>query len=117
METKGTPPCPRSGHSLTVVGPKTVLFGGCGRKDKAPAASAFSDVFTADVSQPEYITWREEHVTGPVPPPRTRHSAVAIDKKRLLIFGGLDHRTRYSDLWVLDTSTWKWSQPKARREE
>ena len=51
MEAKGTPPCPRSGHTLTVVGAKTVLFGGCGRKDKAKDAASFNDVYTADVSQ------------------------------------------------------------------
>ena len=41
---------------------------------------------------------------------------MALDKKRLLIFGGIDHRKRFNDLWVLDVSTWKWSQPAVTGE-
>ena len=39
--------------------------------------------------------------------------AVELDSHRLLIFGGIDKRTRYDDLWVFDCSTKSWSQVKA----
>jgi hypothetical protein len=34
---QGEAPCPRSGHSFTVLGERFILFGGCGRKDGASA--------------------------------------------------------------------------------
>lgn len=45
----------------------------------------------------------------------TERSFVAqIDKKRFLIYGGLNGRTRYTDLWIFDIQTKTWEQPKAR---
>ncbi len=38
----GQAPCPRSGHSLTVVGGRFFLFGGCGRADGVCAATTTS---------------------------------------------------------------------------
>ena len=47
---------------------------------------------------------------GPVPPPRARHTAVAIDDKRLLVFGGIDMKRRYNDTWVLNIKTGGWEE-------
>lgn len=33
-----------------------------------------------------------------------------LDDKRLLVFGGLDKRTRYNDAWVFSTDTKEWAQ-------
>ena len=33
-----------------------------------------------------------------------------LDGQRLLVFAGINHRTRYNDLWVLDVPTQQWTQ-------
>lgn len=38
-----------------------------------------------------------------------------IDKRKFLIYGGLNGRTRYSDLWIFDIHTKTWEQPKVNR--
>ncbi len=35
-----------------------------------------------------------------------------LDQKRLLIFGGINRRIRYDDVWVLNVADKKWEQPK-----
>ncbi|DBA86689.1 TPA: Dynein alpha chain, flagellar outer arm [Trebouxia sp. C0004] len=35
-----------------------------------------------------------------------------LDQKRLLIFGGINRRVRYNDVWVLNVADKKWEQPK-----
>lgn len=106
-------PAPRSGHTFTTLagGETHVLFGGSGQgSGSAKGASALSDVHICRVAPADgAVTWAPLAVEGPAPPPRARHSAVALDAKRLLIFGGLDQKTRYNDCWVLDASTRRWS--------
>ena len=34
-----------------------------------------------------------------------------LDQKRLLIFGGINRRTRYDDVWLLNVADKKWEQP------
>lgn len=34
-----------------------------------------------------------------------------LDQKHLLIFGGINRRTRYDDVWVLNVADKKWEQP------
>lgn len=47
-------------------------------------------------------------------PPRWRHSATAISKSQLLVFGGFHtSATRLNDVWLFDTATRSWSQPVA----
>jgi dynein heavy chain len=37
-----------------------------------------------------------------------------VDDKRLLVFGGLDKRTRFNDVWVLQTDSKEWLQLPAQ---
>ncbi|KAK9817742.1 hypothetical protein WJX72_001478 [[Myrmecia] bisecta] len=103
----GAVPAARSGHTFTTVGGRHLLFGGCGRQDGK--AQSFNDLHTCDVSNADEYKWAAVQATNP-PPPRARHTTVALDSNRLLIFGGIDHRTRYNDLWVLDVAEKRWSQ-------
>ncbi|KAK9867723.1 hypothetical protein WJX84_004647 [Apatococcus fuscideae] len=103
----GTAPEPRSGHSFTTVGGKHILFGGCGRK--GGKAQALNDLWVCDASSFEELKWASIAAEGG-PPPRSRHTATALDGQRLLVFAGINHRTRYNDLWVLDVPTQQWTQ-------
>lgn len=51
--------------------------------------------------------WNELKATGAgddavTPLPRSHHTAVAISNNRLLVFGGINTRTRYNDVWILE---------------
>lgn len=63
-----------------------------------------------DLSDSERLAWQEFPCGGEKPPPRSKHTAVAISASELLIFGGLHQRTRYNDVWILDVEAKKWSK-------
>eukprot|EP00899_Mesostigma_viride_P003607 jgi/Mesvir1/13247/Mv18980-RA.1 len=105
----GTAPAPRSGHSLNVVGQKAYLFGGCGRADGKP--QAFNDLYEMDLSVQENPQWVRSNASGEGPCPRSRHTATVIDKKDIVIFGGLDQRVRFNDVYILSTATNTWVKP------
>lgn len=56
-QLKGTSPCARSGHALSVVGLKAYMFGGCGRQDGASGPSTLGDLHVLDISNPDMLTW------------------------------------------------------------
>ena len=35
---------------------------------------------------------------------------MALDDKHLLVFGGIDNKTRYDDTWLLNIKTGSWQQ-------
>jgi len=47
----GEPPCPRSGHSFSVVGRRAFLFGGCGEMNGN--AAALNDLYQLEMSSCE----------------------------------------------------------------
>jgi N-acetylneuraminic acid mutarotase len=50
--------------------------------------------------------------SAPVPPPRWRHTATAISKTQLLVFGGFHTGSvRLNDVWVFDLNTKTWVSP------
>ncbi|CAD7704939.1 unnamed protein product [Ostreobium quekettii] len=104
----GELPAARAGHSFTCVGGRNLLFGGYGRKNGK--AQAFNDLYELDTSNEEGYGWREVSASS-VPEPRARHAAIVIDSNRFLIFGGINKRQRYNDVWVFDWKTKAWSQP------
>ena len=108
-QLKGTSPCARSGHSLSVVGLKAYMFGGCGRQDGASGPSTLGDLHVLDISNPDLLTWSQAEATSTVPPARSRHTAsVWASAKKIVLFGGLDRKTRFADLWTYDTSARAW---------
>ncbi|XP_076834239.1 uncharacterized protein LOC143480428 isoform X2 [Brachyhypopomus gauderio] len=52
---------------------------------------------------------------GPVPPSSQGHSAAFDpDRKVVYVYGGLREGQRYSDIYMLDTLTWKWKVINAK---
>jgi dynein heavy chain len=103
-------PSPRSGHTLTTLagGETHVLFGGAGR-GAGSKASYLCDAHIARVTPANGgVTWQALATTGDAPPPRARHTAVALDERRLLVWGGTDQKQQFNDCWVLDVQTASW---------
>ena len=111
------PPSARSGHSATLVGGYVVVFGGTqGKHFRADTvvldARALSDVKRARWFRPTPAA------TGGLGP-RAFHSAVAVGTD-LYVLCGRTGREQHGDVWVLDTTTWRWSAladrfPSAKR--
>ena len=74
-------------------------------------AQSFNDLYEFEPGEDE-SKWTTV-VTTNAPPPRARHVSFAIDENNMLIFGGVDKRNRFSDLWVYNCPTKTWSLVEA----
>ncbi|GBP33288.1 Host cell factor 1 [Eumeta japonica] len=116
----GLPPCPRLGHSFTLLNGKVYLFGGLANESDDPKNNIpryLNDLYTLELSPNSSVTMWDIPVTyGQSPPPRESHSGVAYTdrntgKSSLIIYGGMSG-SRLGDLWVLDVDTMSWSRPE-----
>ncbi|XP_009616304.1 F-box/kelch-repeat protein At1g51550-like [Nicotiana tabacum] len=95
-------PSGRFGHSCVVIGDCLVLFGGINdhgarQNDTWVGQVAVHDTFGITLS------WRLLDVGSIAPPPRGAHAACSIDKRRMLIQGGIGlNGLRLGDTWVLE---------------
>ncbi|KAF5300380.1 hypothetical protein FQR65_LT01001 [Abscondita terminalis] len=114
----GPPPCPRLGHSFTLVNNKVYLFGGLANDSDDPKNNIpryLNDLYALDIrSFP--VQWEIPVTHGPTPPPRESHTGVAyVDKAQgksyLVVYGGMSG-CRLGDLWFLNTDTLTWSKPQ-----
>lgn len=108
----GDPPAPRNSHTMTLVGNKAYVFGGC-----CGAERYFNDMRVLDLSS---LTWSspvraagEKEIAVGVPEARMGHAAVAIGN-RVYVHGGLviEDRSYRADTWIFDTETGRWSVPE-----
>uniref|UniRef100_A0A671QZE1 Host cell factor 1 n=1 Tax=Sinocyclocheilus anshuiensis TaxID=1608454 RepID=A0A671QZE1_9TELE len=115
----GAPPCPRLGHSFSLVGNKCYLFGGLANDSEDPKNNIpryLNDLYTLELRPGSSIVGWDIPVTyGVLPPPRESHTAVvytekATKKSRLVIYGGMSG-CRLGDLWTLDIDTLTWNKP------
>ncbi|XP_013419915.1 host cell factor 2 isoform X1 [Lingula anatina] len=113
------PPCPRLGHSFTLLNGKGYLFGGLANDSEDPKNNIpryLNDVYALELKPlSSQLSWDFPAVSGPLPPPRESHSAVAYTEKfgknpRLIIYGGMSG-CRLGDLWQLDCDTHTWTKP------
>lgn len=109
--TNGKPPCPRLGHSFTLVNGKVYLFGGLANDGESPKNNIpryLNDLYALDIkSSASVVSWELPQTFGTKPPPRESHTAVAYTDKRtgenfLIIYGGMSG-CRLGDLWILNT--------------
>ncbi|XP_038219032.1 host cell factor 1 [Zerene cesonia] len=117
---QGLPPCPRLGHSFTLLNGKVYLFGGLANKSDDPKnniPSYLNDLYTLELYPNSSMTvWDIPLTYGQSPPPRESHSGVAYTDKNtgkssLIIYGGMSG-SRLGDLWVLDVDSMSWSKPE-----
>eukprot|EP00898_Chlorokybus_atmophyticus_P008108 jgi/Chlat1/8299/Chrsp78S07714 len=122
---KGEPPLARSGHTAAHIAGKLVVFGGLHEKQflndvvvleldtqtwTRPLCVGTID--SPDTTEEEVPSHSVNEGLGRVPGPRAFHVAVVVESRLLFVFGGRSGRDRLSELWVLDTATWQWSQPR-----
>jgi len=114
------PPCPRLGHSFTLIGNKVFLFGGLANDSEDPKNNIpryLNDLYTLEIRpNSNVMQWDVPSCYGQAPPPRESHSAVAyVDKEgnnaKLIIYGGMSG-CRLADLWILHIDTMTWNKPQ-----
>ncbi|XP_022129011.2 host cell factor 1 [Pieris rapae] len=117
---QGLPPCPRLGHSFTLLNGKVYLFGGLANKSDDPKnniPSYLNDLYTLELYPNSSMTvWDIPLTYGQSPPPRESHSGVAYTDKNtgkssLIIYGGMSG-SRLGDLWILDIDSMSWTRPE-----
>ncbi|KAL3916327.1 MAG: hypothetical protein SGPRY_006868 [Prymnesium sp.] len=102
IEAEGTPPCPRYGHSATLVGQAMIVIGG------QDGTEQFNDVWSVSI---EPFVWSAISTDGPSPAPRSRHTATLVDGK-ILVWGGFSRKERVlGDAYTLTLSgnSGKWN--------
>ncbi|KAI1451352.1 hypothetical protein F4805DRAFT_451707 [Annulohypoxylon moriforme] len=104
----------RSHHTLTILGDKAYIFGG----QTSQGVLATNDIHslalpTASTSTPDYqmLPAIAAEQDGPVPWPRTNHSACALNNY-IAIYGGCDETGNVLDegarVWLYDTENFYW---------
>lgn len=119
----GVYPCPRLGHSFTLIGNKVFLFGGLANDSDDPKNNIpryLNDLYILEIksysSGNTSLQWESPNYYGTPPPPRESHTAVAyspngdIRGSKLIIYGGMSG-CRLGDLWLLDIDSMTWSKP------
>ncbi|XP_042367290.1 host cell factor 2 [Plectropomus leopardus] len=116
----GLPPCPRIGHSLTLVGNKCYLFGGLANDSEDPNGNVpryMGDFYELELQSISGARgWNIPETKGGGPSARESHTAVAytgLGSPKLYIFGGMQG-CRLDDLWQLDLDTMVWTTPETR---
>ncbi|XP_017009883.2 host cell factor isoform X2 [Drosophila takahashii] len=117
----GLSPCPRLGHSFTMVGDKIFLFGGLANESDDPKNNIpkyLNDLYILDTRgvHSHNGKWIVPKTYGDSPPPRESHTGISFASKNtgnlnLLIYGGMSG-CRLGDLWLLDTDSMTWSKPR-----
>ncbi|XP_002165313.3 F-box only protein 42 [Hydra vulgaris] len=98
-------PTSRAGHSASVIQDKMVLFGGSQRINRLNDVWVFCLVT---------LTWSCPPIQSKKPAERFGHSQFTLNDTTILIIGGCggDANTLFGDVWLLNVTTWCWSQVK-----
>ncbi|KAJ8046739.1 Host cell factor 1 [Holothuria leucospilota] len=116
----GPVPCPRLGHTFTLVGSKAYLFGGLANDSDDPKNNIpryLNDLYTLDLrSGYPNLAWDLPEVHGNLPPARESHTCVSYSGRdgkspRLIVYGGMSG-CRLGDLWQLNIDSMTWIRPE-----
>lgn len=101
------PPCPRGGHTATLIGASILYFGGHYYSDNKIGYVYLNDTHVLDLNASR---WIKPKISGTAPKARYGHSAV-LAGSRIIIFGGKGYKsTVYRDLHALDPVSMTWYQ-------
>lgn len=110
-------PCPRIGHSFTIINNKVWLFGGLA-----------NEIVNFNLTVPVYLNdlytlclktnvWEFPSPKGPLPSPRESHSAVPYTNSNnvshIIIYGGMNG-CRLGDVWFLECDSLTWVKPELK---
>ncbi|CAK9826153.1 Host cell factor [Anthophora retusa] len=112
------PPCPRLGHSFTLIGNRVFLFGGLANDSedhKNNIPRYLNDLYTLELLPNGGTVWDVPETHGHAPPPRESHTGVSYTDSKtgktcLVIYGGMSG-CRLGDLWYLDVDSMTWHKP------
>ncbi|XP_055761569.1 host cell factor 2-like isoform X1 [Salvelinus fontinalis] len=114
------PPCPRLGHSFTLIGNKCYLFGGLANDSEDPNGNVpryLDDFYELELQSVSGVKgWNIPDTKGVGPWARESHTSVAYTgtgSPKLYIFGGM-RGSRLDDLWQLDLESMTWSIPDTK---
>ena len=98
-----------------------MLFGGLDNEKKEQKKIAPNNqVFSMKIMNTQTVQWTKNQCQGQIPLPRSNHSAVAIDKNKMVIFGGLfTSNLRFNDVYILTAGPnvqYTWEQPSNHPE-
>lgn len=116
INTINSPP-PMAGHSAYMKGDEMVVFGGMVMfAAQNYAIQCSNEIWVLNI--PSY-TWRKQPTTDPKPSPRYAQSLICLDSERLMILGGVQSRSVYSDCWILTMKgpTWTWKELAVKNKE
>ncbi|XP_033352315.1 host cell factor [Bombus vosnesenskii] len=113
-----SPPCPRLGHSFTLIGNRVFLFGGLANDSedhKNNIPRYLNDLYTLELLPNGGTVWDVPQTNGHAPPPRESHTGVSYTDSKtgktcLVIYGGMSG-CRLGDLWYLDVDSMTWHKP------
>ncbi|KAM9708946.1 uncharacterized protein ACNS7B_001078 isoform 1-T1 [Menidia menidia] len=112
-ENRGVSACPseRWGHSMCLSDPDTaVLIGGESSDQNHCEDSLWKLEIDSDFWFP-----MDSCASGPLPLCARGHTATYdLDSKAVFVYGGLREGQRYSELYILNTLTWKWKLVSAK---
>ncbi|CAO3674013.1 unnamed protein product [Rhizopus stolonifer] len=100
---QGKFPSPRRAHTTCLWNQKIIVIGG------GDGARALADVYALDISNPESLQWTEIETQGVSPIARGYHTSNLI-KNKLVVYGGSDGHECFSDIFILDLQTYRWTQ-------
>uniref|UniRef100_A0A3Q3A928 Host cell factor C2 n=1 Tax=Kryptolebias marmoratus TaxID=37003 RepID=A0A3Q3A928_KRYMA len=116
----GSLPCPRIGHSFTLLGNKCFLFGGLANDSEDSNGNVpryLGDLYELELQALTGVKgWNVPETKGDGPCPRESHTAVVytgLSSSKLYIFGGM-RGCRLNDFWQLDLNSMVWSTPVTR---
>ncbi|KAM6895784.1 host cell factor 2-like [Xenentodon cancila] len=116
----GSLPCPRIGHSFTLVGNKCYLFGGLANDSEDPNGNVpryLDDFYELELQAVSGARgWNIPETKGGGPCARESHTSVGcttLGSPKLYIFGGMQG-SRLNDIWQLDLDSMVWSKPETR---
>ncbi|KAF0692444.1 Aste57867_16473 [Aphanomyces stellatus] len=109
VKVDGKAPTARTYHNAVALGPhRMVIFGG------NDAKKSYDSVHVLErKSDKDAWSWFNPCVVGNGPSPRTGASAVPLDDRTIVIYGGWDPQNPnkvqlYGDVYTLDTESWEW---------
>lgn len=83
IKFSGEPPCPRWGHTTTLIEEKNELFVFGGYE----GVNMLQDSFYFDL---EKFVWKKVEMKGDLPSSRAGHSCTLFNKSKIMLFGGGD---------------------------
>ncbi|KAK8854063.1 Leucine-zipper-like transcriptional regulator 1 [Tritrichomonas musculus] len=100
-------PCPRYGHTLVSANESQLcLFGGIDRNKKFLGDLQICTCLSNNI----YFMWKQVNLSHS-PCPRAFHSAVTMNGRYMIIYGGILDRRVLDDVHIFDIGTKKWLTP------